>query len=154
MMAPLDAIFQPELHVVAQVVEAEFVVGAVSNIGGVGFFAFLVVQVVHNHAHAQPQEAVQAAHPFGVALGQIVVDRNHVHTSASEGVQIARQGSDQGITFTGLHFGDAPGMEHHAANQLHVEMAHVENAPAGFPHDGESFNQKVVDRSALGQFFP
>ena len=36
LMSALDAIFQPELHIVAKVVEAEFVVGAVGNIAGVG----------------------------------------------------------------------------------------------------------------------
>ena len=40
----LHAILQIELHVVAQVVEAELVVGAVGDVGGVGFAALLVVQ--------------------------------------------------------------------------------------------------------------
>ena len=34
-VAALDAIFQAELHVVAQIVEAELVVGAVGDVAGV-----------------------------------------------------------------------------------------------------------------------
>ena len=37
----LHAIVQVELHVVAQVVEAEFVVGAVGDVGSIGFAALL-----------------------------------------------------------------------------------------------------------------
>ena len=44
-------------------------------------------------------------------------------------------------------------MEDHAADQLHVEMAHVEDAPAGFAHHGEGLDQEVVERGALGEFF-
>ena len=41
-------------------------------------------------------------------------------------------------------------MQHHAADQLHVEMAHVEDAAAGFADHGEGFDQQVVERGALG----
>ena len=43
LMAALDAIGQVVLHVVAQIVETEFVVGAVGDVGGVGVAALLVV---------------------------------------------------------------------------------------------------------------
>ena len=38
-VAALDAVLDVELHVVAQVVEAELVVGAVGDVGGVGVAA-------------------------------------------------------------------------------------------------------------------
>ena len=149
----LHAVLDAELHVVAQVIEAEFVVGAVGDIGGVGFLALLVVQVVHDHAHAQAQELVEPAHPFGVALGQVIVDRDHVHALAFERVEVARQGGDQRLTFAGLHFGDSAVVQHHAADQLDVEMAHVEHAAAGFADHGEGLDQQVVERGALGDPF-
>ena len=50
---PLDALGDPELHVVAEVVEPELVVGAVGDVGGVAGPALAVVQIVHDHADAQ-----------------------------------------------------------------------------------------------------
>ena len=77
----LHAILQVELHVVAQVIEAEFVVSAVGYVGGVGFAALLVVEIVDDYADAQAQKTVELAHPFGVALGQVVVDCDHVYAA-------------------------------------------------------------------------
>ena len=133
-----------ELHVVAQVVESEFVIGAVSDVGGVSFAAFFVVQVVHDHAYRQAEEAIELAHPLRVALGQVVVDRNHVNAATAERVEIDRQGSDQRFAFAGLHFGDLALVQDHAADQLHVEVTHVENTAAGLANDRESFHQNLV----------
>ena len=41
-------------------------------------------------------------------------------------------------------------MQDHAADQLDVEMAHVEDAAAGLAADGEGFDQQVVERFAVG----
>ena len=101
----------------------------------------------------QAEELVEAAHPFGVALGQVVVDGDHVDALAGEGVEVAGQGGDQRLAFTGFHFGDLALVQHHAADQLDVEMAHVEDAAAGFADHGEGFDQQVVEGGALGDFF-
>ena len=138
-VAALHAIVQVELHVVAQVVEAELVVGAVGDVGGVGFAALRVVQVVHDDADRQPQEGVQLAHPLRVALGQVVVDRDHVNAAPGERIQIHRQGGDQRLAFAGLHLGDLALVQHDAADELHVEMPHFQHAPAGLAHHGEGF---------------
>ena len=42
-------------------------------------------------------------------------------------------------------------MQHDAADQLHVEVPHVEEAASGFAHRGEGGNQQVVERGALRQ---
>jgi hypothetical protein len=38
----------------------------------------------------------------------------------------------------------------HAADQLHVEVAHLQRALAGFAHHGKGFGQQLVQRLALG----
>ena len=139
----------PELHVVAEVIEPEFVVGAVGDVGGVAVAALAIVQIVHDDADAQPQGLVDPAHPFRVALGQIIVDRDHVHAEPGERVQINRKRRHQRLAFAGLHFGDFAAVQHDAADQLDVEMPHVENAAAGFAHGGERRNQNIVERGAL-----
>ena len=71
----LHAILDVELHVVAQVVEAELVVGAVGDVCRIGGAALFVVQIVNDHADRKSEEAVQPSHPLRVAFGQVVVDR-------------------------------------------------------------------------------
>ena len=42
-------------------------------------------------------------------------------------------------------------MQHHAADQLDVEMALAEGALGGLAHGGEGRNQDVVERLAVGE---
>ena len=76
-----------ELHVVAQVVEAELVVGAVGDVRGVGDLPLLVVELVLDDADRHAEEAVDAAHPLRVAAGEVVVDGDDVDALALERVQ-------------------------------------------------------------------
>ena len=144
-MSALHAVVQVELHVVAQIVEAELVVGSVGDIGRVGFAALPVVKVVHDDANRQPEERVQLAHPLGVALGQVVVDRDHVHAVPGKCVEIHRKGGDQRLAFAGLHLGDLALVQNHAADKLHVEMPHLEHAPTALARYCESFRQNFVE---------
>ena len=147
----LHAVLDLELHVVAQVVETELVVRAVGDVGRVGGAALVVVQVVHDHAHGQPQELVDLAHPLGVALGQVVVHRHHVHAVPGQRIQIAGQRRHQRLAFAGLHLGDLALVQHHAADQLHVEVPHLHRAPARLAHHREGLGQKLVQRLLLGR---
>ena len=153
-MAALNAIIQVELHIVAQVVKAELVIGAVSDVGAICFLALHVVKVVHDDANRQAKEVIELAHPLRVALGQVIVDRNHVYAASGERVEVNRQGCDQRLTFTGLHLGDLALVQNGAADELHIEVPHVQDAPAGFANNGEGLRQKLV-KSCLhcGVFF-
>ena len=85
----LDVIVQLEFHVVAQVIEAELVVGAVSDIGVVGCAALTVVEIMHDGADRQPEERDECR-PIhsAVAAGQVIVHGDDVHALAFERVQI------------------------------------------------------------------
>ena len=102
----------------------------------------------------RPRKFVDLAHPGGVALGQVVVDGDDMNALAFEGVEIDGKGCDQGFAFTGFHFGDGAVVQHHAADHLHVEMAHAQGALGGFADRGEGRNEKVVQGLAGGQFGP
>ena len=151
-MAALGHGVQRVFHVVAQIVEAEFVVGAVGDVGGIGDAPLLIRQPMHDAARGQAQEAVDLPHPFAVALGEIVVDRHHMHAFAGQRVQIDGQGGDQGLAFAGLHLGDIAAMQHHAADQLDVEMALAEGALGGLAHHRKGFGQNIVQ--GLARFQP
>ena len=105
---------------------------------------------MHDVADGEAEEAMNAAHPFRIAAGQIIVDGDDVNALACERVEVAGQRGDQRFAFAGFHFGDAAAMERDAADELDVEVAHVEHAAAGFAANGEGFNQHVVEGVAVG----
>ncbi len=82
-MPALHVVRELELHVVAQVVEPELVVGAVGDVGRIGHLTFGVVQVVLDDADAHAKKAEDPAHPFGVAPCQVVVDSDDVDPVAA-----------------------------------------------------------------------
>ena len=145
---PLDHVLKPVLHVVAQIVEAVLVVGAVGDVAGVGLLALRVIQAVHDHAGGQPEERVDLPHPLRVAAGEVIVHRDHMHAATGERIQIHRKGRDQRLAFAGLHLGDVAFVQHHAADQLHVEMPLAEGALGRLADGCEGRDQDVVQRLA------
>ena len=117
----------------------------------VGDLALLVVQIVLDDADRHPEEAVEPAHPLRVAAGQVVVDGDDVHALAVERVEVRGQRRDQRLAFAGLHLGDLAAVQHHAADELHVEVPHVQHAAAGLADDGKGLGQQVVERLAVGE---
>ena len=152
-MAALRHRIQRVLHVVAQIVKAIFVVGAVGDVGGIGFAALFVIEAVHDAANAHAQEAIDLCHPFAVALGQIVVDCHDMHAVAGQGIEIDGQGGDQGLAFAGAHFGNMALMQHHAAHQLNVEVTLAQGALGRFTDHGKGFGEQIIQRFAGRQPF-
>ena len=146
----LDHGLQRELHVVAQVVEAELVVGPVGHVGAVLLAPLLVVEAVHDAADLEAEELVDLAHPGGVALGQVVVHRDDVDALAFQGVQIDRQCRDQGLALAGRHLRDLALVEHDAAHELHVVVALAEGALRGLSRNGEGLDEQVLQGLAVG----
>ena len=69
-------------HVVTQIIKAVFVVGAVGDVTAVGVLFFLAGQLRQIDANTQAEEVVQTSHPLRIAVGQVIVDRDHMHTQA------------------------------------------------------------------------
>ena len=90
-------------------------------------------------------------HPLTVALGQVVVDGNDVDALSRQGVEVGGEGGGQGFSLAGLHFSNAPLVEHHAAHQLHPEGPLAQHPDGCLPHGGEGLRQDVVQRLTLGK---
>ena len=103
-----------------------------------------VRQSMRDAADGKAEELIDPAHPFGVALREIVVDRDDMDAPAGERVQIDRQGCRERLALAGLHFGDHALMENHAAHKLDVEMALPQGALGGLAHGGEGLDEQVV----------
>jgi hypothetical protein len=150
-VAALDVHPQVELHVVAEVVEAELVVGPVGDVGAVGLLPLPVVHVVLDDAHREAEEAVETSHPLRVALGQVVVDGDDVHALALEGVQVGGEGGDEGLALAGLHLRDHAPVQRNPPDQLHVEVAHSEDAPSRLAGGGEDLGQEIVEGRSFSE---
>src|SRR4030042_1952157 len=92
----LDEVGESELHVVTQVIETEFVVRPVGDVAAISVLAVGVRHIVLDRPHGEAEEAVDGAHPFRVALGQVIVDRDNVDPRSLERIQIGGGGGDQG----------------------------------------------------------
>ena len=143
--------FAVVFHVVAQVIKPVFVIGAVGNVAVVSGAALFVVQPVDDDAHREAEKLVHATHPRGIAFGEIVVHRNNMHALARQRVEIRGQRGHQRFAFAGFHFGDHAAMQHHAADQLHIEMAHTQYALGGFTHNGKCLDQQTIQRCTGGE---
>ncbi len=86
-MATLHTVHEIEFHVVAEVIESEFVVRAVGDIRAIGRAPLDVAQIVHDHADGHAQRTINRAHPLRVAPGQVIVHRDDVHAASGQRVQ-------------------------------------------------------------------
>ena len=138
-------------HVVAQVVEAKLVVGAVGDVARVHLTA-LRRGLPHEDAPAgQAKEIVDATHQVGLVLGQVVVHRHHVDALAGERTQVGGHRRHQRLPLTGLHLRDLALMQGDAAHDLDVEGTHAQDAPRRLAHGREGFHQEVVQGLPLLQ---
>ena len=140
----LNALVRTGHHVVAQVVEAKLRVGAIGDVGRIGGLLHADLHAVLQKTNLHAQEAVDLAHPLGVALGQVVVDRDNVHALARNGVEITCQGRDKRLALAGLHLGDGAAVKRDGANDLHVKVAQPGRALRSLTHRRKGVGEKIV----------
>jgi len=102
-------------------------------------------------ANGQAQKRIDPAHPFGIALGEIIIDRHHMHTLARQCIEITGQGRHQGFALAGAHFRNRALMQHHAADELHVKMPLAKHTLGSLAHSGKGRNEQIVKFCACGQ---
>ena len=73
---------------------------------------------------------------------------------AGERVQEHRQGRGQGLALAGLHLGDRPVVQDHAADQLDVEVTLADAPPRRLSTERERLGQQVVERLAVASPLP
>ncbi len=139
----LEHLGQFRFHVVAQVIKAKFVVGAIGDVAAVSGYLVLRTHVGPDDAGAQTQRIKHLAHPFRITLGQVFVHRDHMHALAGQRIQIGRKGGDQGLAFAGLHLGNVALMQENAAHELHVKGPQAQRPPGGLAAIGIGLGQQV-----------
>ncbi len=154
MMPALHHRLQRILHVVAQIIEPELVVGAVGEIGSVGRLAGGVIHVVLNRPDGETEKLVDRPHPGGIAARQVIVHRHDMDAPAAEGVERRRESGDQRLALARLHLGDLARVQHHSSDELHVEMPHRHGAPRRLARQRERLVQEVVRRGPALELLP
>ena len=147
----LDHLRARIFHIVAQVIEPELVVGTVGDVRIVSVAPLLVGKIGDDHADSQPEEAVDLAHPAGVAAGEVVIHGDDVDALPLERIEVDRERRDQGLAFAGLHLGDLAAVKCDAADQLDVVMALAKRPRRRFADRRERLGQQIVDLGAVRQ---
>ena len=91
------------------------------------------------------EHVVDRLHPERVAPGEIVVDGDEVHprppSELSTTAVVAVSVLPSPVFISAI----AAVVEDHAADQLHVEVAHSHRPLAGLAHEREAFGQQIVE---------
>ena len=117
-----------KFHIITKIIEAKLVVGAIRHIGVIGLTSRRIIQVVLNDTYREAERLVQWRHPLGIALGEIIIDCDEMYALTDETVEIDGQGCHQSLPFTSFHLSDFPLVQDDAANELHIKMAHIQEA--------------------------
>ena len=150
LVTALELVVLRDGHVVAEVVEPELVVGAVGDVGRVGqTLRFAVFDLRQDDSDFEAEVPVDPPHPLRVALGEVVVRGDEVHTLAEQRVQVERERGDERLALAGLHLGDPPEMQRRAAHHLHVEVPLADRAHGGLAGCREGFGEEVVEEIHL-----
>ncbi len=128
-------------------------VGTIGDISAVSRRLFPIGLMGIDKPGGQAQEAIKTPHPLGISASQVVVDGNYVSAASGQGVQVSREGGNQGLTFPGTHLGNLVEVQGGTAHELHIEMAHVEHAAAGFTTNRKGFRQNVLHHLSQGSVF-
>ena len=150
-MAALNAIAGLPRHVVAQIVEAELVVGAVGDVGEVLLASLGRVLTRNDDSGGHAQRAIDAAHKLTLISGEVVVDRHHVNASTGDGVEVRGERGHEGLTLTGLHLRDVAEVERRATHDLHVEVTQADGAFGCLSNGREGLGEHVVEGLARGK---
>ena len=152
-MRPLIHLTQFRLHVVAQVIEPQLVVGRIGNVALIGGFLLVLGLLRNNNAGRQTQCGIDFAHPVGVAAGQVIVDRDDMHTLAGQRIQIGRKGRDKGLALACLHLGNVTLMQENPAHQLRVKGPQTQGTARGLAAIGKGFRQQRIKALAAHRPF-
>ena len=138
-------------HVVAEVVEAELVVRAVGDVGRIRLLPLGGIHPRLDRADGQAEAHVERPHPLHVAASEVVVDGDDMDALPLDGIEVGGEGGDERLPLAGHHLGDGAGVEHHAADELDVVVAHAEPTAPRLAADAEGLGEDVVEGLAGSQ---
>ncbi len=98
-----------------------------------------------DNADRHAEKVVQRSVPSSIASGQVVVDGDQMRPASLERVEVEGERRDEGLAFAGLHLRDASLVQHDAADQLHIEVAHVEGPFGCLANHRKGLRKEIVE---------
>ena len=147
----LHILIEGELHVVAEIVESELVVCPVGDVGMIGSAPLVIIHPVNDDADTHAEKIVDRAHPRGIPLGQIVIDRHKMDALSGQRVQIEGHRRGQGLPLACFHLGDLPLVQNQSPEDLNVKGSHLNRPLRRFADDGKGLDEDVVQPGSVLQ---
>ena len=127
---PLDHLGRVDDQLVAEEVEARLLRRDVGDVGGVGGAPVVAAHPLGHGRGGETEEPVDRPHPRGVASGQVVVRREHVHAASGERVERRRQDRNERLSLAGRHLREPPLVERDGGQHLDVERPEAKDPRA------------------------
>ena len=147
----LNHLLESAFKVIAEVIEAHFVVGTVSYVACVSLLFVLVFHTGNRDAYGKPHKFVNLSHPLRVTGSEVIVYGNDVNAFPGKRVKVRGKGCDEGFAFAGFHFRDAPLVQAYTADYLDFIVLHSEYAERRFSYGGKRVYQNIVQCFALSE---
>ena len=93
-MRALDHLCQIKFQIIAQIIKAKLIIGAIGDITLIGGAALCIWHIAGNTTDRQAEKLINLPHPSGITLCQIVIDGDHMHASARQRIEIDGQRGD------------------------------------------------------------
>ena len=140
------------LHIVAKIIESEFVIRTVSYITAVLALAIdpRCFHIRLNRTHSKSKRLKHRSHPIGVTFGKIIVNRYDMNLPARQINKIRSQCRYQRLTLTGRHLRDLTVIQNITADQLNIKMAHLHIASGSFANHRKCLDQDILRAGSAG----
>ncbi len=129
---------------ISQKIETHFIGRAISNVACICLATFGLWLLALDDPHGHPQRRIQWSHQFRIATSQVIVDCRQMSSLTLECGQIHRQGCRERFAFAGLHLDNGSMMNGRSAQNLHVEVSHVQLAPPRLAYKGKCFDKQLI----------
>ena len=140
MMATLHHASELKFQIIAQIIKAKFIIGAIGNITGISGASFIIIKPAFDTANAKAKEFINLTHPASITACQIIIHSDHMNAFACQRVQENRQGGNKCFTFPCLHLCDLSIMQNNAAHKLNIKMTLTKGAFCPLTHKRKSIN--------------
>jgi len=117
-------------------------------VGSASFVPLRIIKVrcvMIDTANRKAEKMINLSHPHRIAPRKVIVDSHDMYAAACNGVKRNRQRRYERLPLSGTHLGDLSLVEHHAAEQLHVEMPLAGGTLGCFAHHRKNMRQYFIE---------
>ena len=142
--ASLYKLFLIDNHVIPEIIKSKFVIGYICDIRIICLTSLIAIHTIKDNSDRKSEEFMYLAHPLGITLGKIIINRNNMYALAFQCIKICRKKTCLCLTFTGSHLCDSSLMENNTTHKLHSVMFCMKHSSRCLPYKCICFYKKVI----------